>query len=141
MAPPSGSERSNVVTVRLTDEEHELLGKLAERDGLSQSDVLRQLLKTRASEVVKPRKRLVSTLGSSSSPSEMHWMAHRQLAGRTIVHNLATNQPLMQLEGAVILPVGAEIELGSPRVSARVMRVRLLADEPATVCLDVHVPE
>ena len=129
------------MTVRLTDEEHTLLGKLAERDGLSQSDVLRQLLKTRAAEVAKPKKRLVATFGSPSAAGETLWMAHRQVAAETLVHNLATNQPLMRLDGRVVLPVGAEIELSNPSSSARVMRVRLLATEPATICLDVHVPE
>jgi hypothetical protein len=56
----------------------------------------------------------------------------------------------MRVEGVVILPIGAEIELVDPNVKARVVGVRLLAGfpprddregRPAHVCLDVEVPE
>lgn len=129
-------DRTNVVTVRLTDDEHETLKALADRDGLSFSDVLRRLLKLREAEVAKPRRR-----SAAKSRGGVEGVFHRHLAAETIVHDMATQNQLMRLDGVVALPLGAEIELVEPNVNARVMRVRLLCNEPATVCLDVHVPD
>jgi hypothetical protein len=65
------------------------------------------------------------------------------LGGETIVHDKARNQMVMRLQGVVVLPVGATIELPESPESAEVVRVRLLSpsdNHPAHVCLDVKVP-
>ena len=61
----------------------------------------------------------------------------------TMVHDRARNRPVLRLQGQVILPLGAEVELGSPDVSATVIGIRLRTgspDLPAHVCLEVDVP-
>lgn len=65
------------------------------------------------------------------------------LAEETVIHDRARNRQIMRLRGRVVLPVGAEIELTDPNVTATVIDVRLLAGGPtwpARVCLDVKVP-
>ncbi|MBW3634501.1 MAG: hypothetical protein KY456_15900, partial [Chloroflexi bacterium] len=66
------------------------------------------------------------------------------LRPETFVHDRARNLPVMRIQGVVSLPIGAEIELYSPNVSATVVGVRLLAGSdhvPVALCLDVDVPE
>ena len=61
----------------------------------------------------------------------------------TLVHDRARNRAVLRLAGQVILPLGAEVELGSPDVSATVIGVRLRTGSPALaahVCLEVDVP-
>ena len=69
----------------------------------------------------------------------------RKLGKQTVVHDLNSSRVIMTIDGVVVLPVGAEIELTNPNVNAKVERVRLLADaltnlEEVVVCLDVRVP-
>lgn len=61
----------------------------------------------------------------------------RKLDGVTVIHDLDDNAVIGRIDGVVVLPVGAIVELAAPR-SARVERVRLLDGDPATVCLDVR---
>ncbi len=66
-----------------------------------------------------------------------------QLSAVTIVHDRARNRQVMRIQGVVVLPVGAEIELTDPNLTATVTGIRLLAGDsftPAQVCLDVEVP-
>jgi hypothetical protein len=72
-----------------------------------------------------------------------------ELDRRTLVFDRERNKQVMRLDGVVVLPVGAEIELIEPNVSAIVTGVRLLAGwptkngskgNPSTVCIDVKVP-
>ncbi|MDP9355680.1 MAG: hypothetical protein M3R02_10455 [Chloroflexota bacterium] len=66
-----------------------------------------------------------------------------QLGGRTLVFDRARSAQVMWIQGVVVLPVGAEVELVEPNVTARVINVRLLAgysDIPTALCLDVDVP-
>lgn len=61
----------------------------------------------------------------------------------TVVFDRARNEQVMRIKGVVVLPVGAEVELTDPHVSAIVTGVRLLAGNkttPVAVCLDVQVP-
>ncbi len=65
------------------------------------------------------------------------------LAQYTVVHDLDRKEAIMRLEGVVVLPIGAEIELESPQISVTVKRVRLLAGSDVVqraVCLDVRRP-
>ncbi len=67
-----------------------------------------------------------------------------ELRPETFVHDRARNEQIMRIQGVVVLPIGAEIELVNPHVSATVVGVRLLAGSehvPVAVCLDVKVPE
>ena len=68
----------------------------------------------------------------------------RELRQETFVHDRVRNEQIMRIEGVVVLPIGAEIELVNPNVSATVVGVRLLAGSdqvPVAVCLDVDVPD
>jgi hypothetical protein len=74
---------------------------------------------------------------------EYHAPVH-ELRPETFVHDRARNEQVMRIQGVVVLPIGAEIELVNPNVSATVVGVRLLAGSdhvPVAVCLDVDVPE
>ena len=74
---------------------------------------------------------------------EYHAPVH-ELRPETFVHDRARNQQIMRIQGVVPLPIGAEIELYDPNVTATVVGVRLLAGSahvPVVVCLDVEVPE
>ncbi len=74
---------------------------------------------------------------------EYHAPVH-ELRPETFVHDRARNEQVMRIQGVVVLPIGAEIELVNPHVSATVVGVRLLAGSanvPVAVCLDVDVPE
>ncbi len=65
------------------------------------------------------------------------------LGDMTIVHDRERNLQVMRIQGVVVLPVGAEVELSNPNVNAIVTGVRLLAgadEDPVHVCLDVRVP-
>jgi hypothetical protein len=67
-----------------------------------------------------------------------------QLGDLTVVHDRKRNMQVMRVQGVVVLPVGAEIELTNPNANATVTGVRLLAsggNVPAHVCLDVEVPD
>jgi hypothetical protein len=67
-----------------------------------------------------------------------------QLAGRTLVYDKERDLHVMWIQGVVVLPVGAAIELSHPNVNAEVIGVRLLAGStahPVGVCLDVKVPQ
>jgi NMD protein affecting ribosome stability and mRNA decay len=67
-----------------------------------------------------------------------------RLENVTVVHDKKNNVQVMQIQGVVVLPVGAQVELLKPNVSATVIGVRLLAgndSHPVGVCLDVEVPE
>jgi hypothetical protein len=69
-------------------------------------------------------------------------LQHRAVAGYTLVREQQFQHPLFVLDGLVVLPIGAEIELSDR--CARVTHVSLMAGtptEPSTVCLDVEVPE
>ena len=69
------------------------------------------------------------------------WKAvDRGLDSRTLVFDRARNQPVLWLQGVLVLPVGALIELTDPDAQAYVVGVRLLAGKPMTLCLDVEVP-
>lgn len=79
----------------------------------------------------------------------MHTTPTLALDGRTLIFDRKRNMQVMRLDGVVVLPVGAEIELVEPNVNARVTGVRLLAGKPTTDesegfpasgCLDVEVP-
>ncbi len=66
-----------------------------------------------------------------------------RLGGQTIVMYRVRNKQVMRIQGVVVLPVGAEVDLIDPHVNARVIGVRLLAGDnqtPVDVCLDVEVP-
>lgn len=68
-----------------------------------------------------------------------------RILGQTLVNDLKNSRQLLWIDGVLVLPVGAEIELLNPNVSAKVVRVRLLApalpQNTVRVCLDVEVPE
>ena len=73
---------------------------------------------------------------------EYHAPVH-ELRQETFVHDRARNEQIMRIQGVVVLPIGAKIELVNPNVSATVVGVRLLAGSdhvPVAVCLDVDVP-
>jgi hypothetical protein len=73
------------------------------------------------------------------------WQVERvKLEGHTVVHDVVTNRAFMTIDGIVVLPVGAEIQLASPNANARIIGLRLLPGldhNPVTVCLDVTVPD
>ncbi len=56
---------------------------------------------------------------------EYHAPVH-QLRPETFVHDRTRNEQIMRIQGVVVLPIGAEIELVNPHVSATVVGVRLL---------------
>jgi hypothetical protein len=65
------------------------------------------------------------------------------LAGRTLVYDRERDRQVMWINGVLVLPVGAVIELTEPNVHAVVEGARLLAghsEVAAMVCLDVRVP-
>jgi len=65
------------------------------------------------------------------------------LGTKTAVVDGERNRVVMVLDGVVVLPVGAQVELLRPNVSAIVTGIRLLAGtptDPATVCVEVKVP-
>jgi hypothetical protein len=79
-----------------------------------------------------------------------HHVPTLALGGETLVFDRKRNMQVFRLDGAVVLPIGAEVELVEPNVNAKVVGIRLLAGRPATpadegypmvVCLDVEVPE
>jgi hypothetical protein len=73
----------------------------------------------------------------------MYVVERRSLGGRTLVHDRMQGREVMVIDGLVVLPVGAEIELSRPNVNATVTGVRLLVgtdSRPADVCIDVEVP-
>ena len=66
----------------------------------------------------------------------------------TVVHDVESQEAIMQLDGVIVLPVGSTIELIHPNRTARVVGVRLLApatwspdqgDKAVHVCLDVQI--
>lgn len=66
-----------------------------------------------------------------------------QLSPETLVFDRQRQRQVMRIHGIVPLPIGAEIELVDPNVSARVVNVRLTAGTPtisAALCIDVSVP-
>jgi len=65
------------------------------------------------------------------------------LGETTVIHDRKRNIAIMTIEGVVVLPIGAEVELINPNLNATVVGVRLLApwDGKVHVCLDVDVPE
>ena len=70
----------------------------------------------------------------------------RKLANQTVVHDLNGNRAIMMINGVVVLPIGAEIQLTHPHISVTVESVRLLAGsltdlDEVVVCLEVRVPE
>src|SRR5215207_11298278 len=74
---------------------------------------------------------------------EYHAPVH-ELRTDTFVHDRARNRQIMRIQAVVPLPIGTEIELYDPNVTATVVGVRLLAGSthvPVVVCLDVEVPE
>ena len=78
-----------------------------------------------------------------SEDVEYHAPVH-ELRPETFVYDRARNRQIMRIQGVVLLPIGAQIELVSPNVHATVVGVRLLAGSehvPVVVCLDVDVPE
>ncbi len=67
-----------------------------------------------------------------------------RLAPYTLIFDRERQRQVMRVRGLLPLPVGAEIELLDPNVSATVIHVRLLAgdsDIPPSLCLDVSVPQ
>lgn len=129
------NERTQVLPLRLTEEEREGLAALAEQDGMSQSDVLRQMLRARLAQPKAQKKARGKGDRLQGRVEEV------QLSGRTLVFDRASNEPFMRLSGLLPLPIGAEIELVKPTGTALVTRVRLLAGSPTTLCLDVVRPE
>jgi hypothetical protein len=86
---------------------------------------------------------VVSDLLRVDEDLEYHAPLH-ELRQETFVHDRARNEQIMRIQGVVVLPVGAEIELVTPNVNATVVGVRLLAGSdhvPVAVCLDVEVPD
>jgi hypothetical protein len=77
-----------------------------------------------------------------------HHVPAMTFASETLVFDRKRNMQVLRLDGAVFLPIGAEVELTHPNVNATVVGVRLLAglegvgDDalPMKVCLDVDVP-
>ena len=72
-----------------------------------------------------------------------HVVPELQLGAVTIVHDRARDRQVMRIQGTVVLPVGSEIELTDPNLTATVTGIRLLAGDAFTaayVCLDVEVP-
>ena len=70
----------------------------------------------------------------------------RKLANQTVVQDRKNNRPIMIIEGVVVLPIGAAINLINPNVDAIVVSVRLLPQSEnslieVAVCLEVEVPE
>ncbi len=129
-------ERTQVLSLRLTEDEREGLASLAELDGLSQSDVLRQMLRARLAQTKSPTKK------AKSKADQLHGRVEDvHLAGETLVFDRSSNEPFMRLDGLLPLPLGAEIELVKPTGTAVVTRVRLLAGSPSTLCLDVMRPD
>ena len=66
-----------------------------------------------------------------------------QLAERTLVYDRERDLHVLWIQGVVVLPVGATVELSNPHATAEVIGVRLLAgstSHPVGVCLDVKVP-
>lgn len=61
-----------------------------------------------------------------------------RVAEETLVFDRVSERQVMLLDGTVVLPVGAVIELMEPGADVTVVGIRLLAD--GTVCLDVDVP-
>jgi hypothetical protein len=65
----------------------------------------------------------------------------RELVGRTLIFVPEHAGQVMEIDGVVVLPVGAEIELTKPEIiTYRVTKVRVLAGSetgPVQVCLDV----
>jgi hypothetical protein len=63
---------------------------------------------------------------------------------RTLVFDRERQRQVMWIDGLVPLPVGTEVELLDPNVSARVINIRLLASvpniTPSVLCLDCEVP-
>ena len=76
------------------------------------------------------------------SPREIPILA---LATRTLIFDNKTSQQILWIDGVVVLPIGATVELTKPNLPATVVGVRLLAGlpggPPAMVCLDVNVPD
>ncbi len=65
------------------------------------------------------------------------------LGGETIVFDRAGNRQVMRIQGVVVLPIGAEVELPNRDMNATVVGVRLLVGtptHPVQVCLDVQLP-
>ena len=65
------------------------------------------------------------------------------LDGRTLIFDAVTQNAVMWIDGVVLLPVGALVQLGPPNVDAPVTSVRLQAGTKtgsALVVLDVEVP-
>jgi hypothetical protein len=66
------------------------------------------------------------------------------LEPRTLVFDRARQREVMWIQGLVPLPVGTEVELLDPNVSARVISIRLLGSvpniTPSVLCLDCEVP-
>ncbi len=72
-----------------------------------------------------------------------HVVSTPQLGGYTVVFDRKRNLQVMRVQGVIVLPVGAEIELMDPAINAKIVGIRLLAggeDVAAHVCLDVEVP-
>ena len=63
------------------------------------------------------------------------------LGAWTVIHDAEENQAIMQLQGVVLLPIGARVELVEPSRDVYVVGARLLAPSPEDgavyVCLDV----
>jgi hypothetical protein len=62
------------------------------------------------------------------------------LGPRTLVHDRTSNRQVMWIAGVVVLPIGAQVELGEPNENVTVVGVRWLAGDPGVVCIDVEVP-
>ena len=131
----SPQERDTVITVRLSADERALLAKHADRDGVSASDVLRGMLLREWAE----RRPEWAPRGQRIGDIEV-----RRFAPYTLLFDKEHGGSFMRIAGIVPLPLNAEIELVDPNVSVRVVRVRLLAGDPAVLCLDVvpiEIPE
>jgi hypothetical protein len=61
----------------------------------------------------------------------------------TLIFDLERQRPVIRVQGILPLPIGAEIELPEPNLSAAVVQVRLVAGNEgmaAALCLDVRIP-
>ena len=80
----------------------------------------------------------------------MHTVPLMELEQTTLIFDRKRQMQVMEISGVVVLPVGAEVELVKPNLSARVTGVRLRSGMPASgtskglpagVILDVEVPQ
>ena len=60
------------------------------------------------------------------------------LAARTLVYDKLRSSQVMWLDGLVVPPVGATVELTDPNADATVVSIRLVAGDQTTDAVHVH---